>query len=236
MKRAGIEFVISSWWGPGSYEDRAFREIITDFMERSDNPYPTLLWTIYYEKEGYSDPSVQEIKSDIEYILSNYASSPNFLRVDGKPVIFVYGDGNDRADYVARWSRVRRDLGIYVVLKVFEGYRNYADRVDNWHQYAPAKRFEAQAPYSAFVSPGFWKYHESPRLERDPASFEEAVRRLSSLPYKWLTVQTWNEYHEGTQIEPAQLVRHIHSPGFSISEDYGYTYIDILARYFGEEG
>ncbi|MDJ0269144.1 MAG: hypothetical protein NXY59_01085 [Aigarchaeota archaeon] len=107
MKRAGIQFVIVSWWGIGEYEVEVFRLILKDYMKRSDNPYPSLLWAIYYEREGYGDPSISQLERDIRYILDNYAQDPNYLKVNGKPVIFVYGEGDDTFGYVNRWSVVR---------------------------------------------------------------------------------------------------------------------------------
>ena len=234
MKRAGIRVAISSWWGVGDYTDQAFSEIIT-VMSRPENPYPGLKWAIYYEGEGYGNPSVDNICADLSYIDNNYGSSPYYFKIDGKIVVFVYGDASDGAAYAQRWDNVRSRLGnVYVVLKVFGGYLNYASCADSWHQYAPDKDYEAQAPYSAFVSPGFWKYDEGfQRLPRNLSEFESAVQTLMNSGYKFLLIQTWNEWHEGTQIEPGQLINHDDSsPPFTEAENsYGYDYIDILAKY-----
>ena len=234
MKRAGIMVAISSWW-EGSYSDQVFSEIITDVMARPENPYPGLKWAIYYEGEGYGNPSVDNICADLSYIDNNYGSSPYYFKIDGKIVVFVYGDASDGAAYAQRWDNVRSRLGnVYVVLKVFGGYLNYASCADSWHQYAPDKDYEAQAPYSAFVSPGFWKYDEGfQRLPRNLSEFESAVQTLMNSGYKFLLIQTWNEWHEGTQIEPGQLINHDDSsPPFTEAENsYGYDYIDILAKY-----
>jgi hypothetical protein len=169
-------------------------------------------------------------------VLANYSSDPNFLHIDHKPVVFVYGDGNDNgtSGYVSRWAEIRQDLGIYVVLKVFPGYRDYADQVDSWHQYAPANQFEQHEEYSFYVSAGFWKYEEQPRLTRSLAEFETAVAAMKGSRAKWLLVETWNEFHEGTQVEPAQEIIHDHAGTFvPAAPSYGFGFIDILAKYFG---
>jgi hypothetical protein len=52
--------------------------------------------------------------------------------------------------------------------------------MDGWHQYNPALRYDQQGTYYASVSPGYWKWHEDPRLIRNPAEFESAVFKLAS--------------------------------------------------------
>jgi hypothetical protein len=173
----------------------------------------------------------------MQYIANNYCNEPNYFRIDGKCVIFVYGDANDGQDMVNRWSTVRNSLGnIYVVLKVFSGYQNFATQVDGWHQFAPANRFQEHLPYSAFVSPGFWKPDDStsPFLSRDATEFENAVSQLKNSNARFKLVETWNEYHEGNQVESAQEIVHNDAGTFTASKSsYGTTFIDILNKYFG---
>lgn len=227
MNRAGLDFAISSWWGPGDYSDRVF----TDVLKISKDEYPSLKWTIYYEKEGYGNVPGQEIASDLRYILETYGQDFAYMKVDGKPVVFVYSNSEDSIDYVQRWGRLRQSIGgIYVVLKVVKGFRQYASLVDSWHQYAPANRFALFEPYSAFVSPGYWKYHESQKLERNLSQFVEAVRQLKDAKVQFRLVETWNEYHEGTMIEPAREITHDDQrPPFKFAEEgYQTAFIDAL--------
>ncbi len=206
MAQARVEVAISSWWGQGKETDLAFRKIITDVMNRPDNPYPNLRWAIYYEHESETDPSAAELIGDLNYIKAQYTAQPGYLKVEGKPVVFVYADGNDRSAMADRWAEARAQTGFYVALKVYQGYAQDAAKVDSWHQYAPAVRFERQGAYSAFASPGFWKDGESVRLPRDLAEFRDALGRLVAANVTWKLVQTWNEWGEGTAVEPGEQV------------------------------
>jgi hypothetical protein len=235
MNRAGIQFVISSWNGIGDYSDIAFRRILLDYMKRPDNPYPSLLWTVYYEAEGFRDPSESDIKNDLNWIINNYCNDPNYFKIDGKCVIFVYGDPNDGPGYVTRWADVRNSLGnVFIVLKVFPGFENYASWVDGWHQYAPANRYEEHLPYSAFASPGF-SQPDNPdpnvkELKRDVNEFRDAVAKLKASGARFKLIETWNEYHEGTQVEPAQPVKLNSNTGLyeSAGKSYGTDFIDAV--------
>jgi len=72
-------------------------------------------WAIYYEAEGYGDPDVATIQSDLAYIVSNYAGSSSYLRIGGRPVVFVYSSPGDGCAMAARWNAANT-VGAYLVL------------------------------------------------------------------------------------------------------------------------
>jgi len=206
MAEARLAVAISSWWGPLHKTDWTFRHILNDVMNRPENPYPNLRWALYYEKESLGDPSVIELVNDLNYIKSNYTSQRGYLKIGGRPVIFVYASGSDGAGMASRWWQARAETGFYVVLKVYGGYKADPNQPDNWHQYAPANRTDSQPPYSFMVSPGFWLDGEPPRLPRDISAFRQAVTAMVAAPVTWKLVETWNEWGEGTAVEPGDQV------------------------------
>ena len=232
MRLAHVSYGISSWWGRGRYEDRVF-EMLLNLTESPISPHPRMKWCIIYEPEGYADPSEEKIEADISYILQKYGWRPSYLKVNGRPVIFVYSDYNDGVEYAEKWHNVEKHFNnsVFFVLKVFPGYREYSEYADSWFQYAPALRIEFQKPYSGFVSPGFWKLWKGdypPVLKRDPADFKRALKELVNSNVQIKTIQTWNEWHEGTQIEPGQKVVSIGGRYYPL-ESYGSLYVDMLA-------
>jgi hypothetical protein len=238
MKQAGIEFGILSWWGIGSRTDKTFSFILDTVMPNKTNSYPSFKWTLSYDLEGYSTPSVEKLVNDMNYIKEKYTTSPSYLKIDGKPVIFVYNlmePGSNSSDVLERWSKVRNTTGFYTVLKADPLQDGFSPSLmDGWYEYDPLKRFGQQDGYYAFVSPGFWKYHDSPILARNVTEFEKAVQRLSSADVHFKLIETWNEYFEGSQIEPSMEITHDDRNGFRPNAvSYGTTYIDILAKYFG---
>jgi glycosyl hydrolase family 99 len=189
---------VSSWWGQGSKEDVR----LLPLLNRTQALGSPLKWTVYYEQEGYSNPSVSQISSDLSYLLA-YASNPAWLRVGGVPVVFVYNADDTTCDVADRWNQANAGR-FYVVLKVFSGYRSCANQPDSWHQYAPAVPADRQAGYSYSISPGFWRADEvAPRLVRDYYRFEQNVRDMVASNEPWQLVTTFNEWGEGTAVEPA---------------------------------
>lgn len=252
MASAHISVALASWWGPNDPWgiDANFRSIITNYMNRPDNPYPHLRWAIYYEPEGYGDPSVATIDAQLNYVRKNYATQPGYLWVNHKPVVFVYNAADGQPGYplndFQRWEQVRKDTGFYVSLKEdpLAAGANPAG-VDSWHEYAPAQRAGSVGGFSNFVSPGFWKEAEAVRLARNPGAFDAAVRQMVAARSDWRLVETWNEWQEGTSVEPGQAVNWAADPwstpppGATPAQatpvpggDFAQTYVDMLGRDF----
>jgi hypothetical protein len=195
MRYGQIDAGIASWWGQGSTTDQRFPALLagangTDFK-----------WTVYYEQEGTSDPSVAQIQSDLTYLRDHYAADPHYLRIGGRFVVFVYGGGESCAT-ADRWQQANT-VGAYVVLKVFSGYRDCANQPDSWHQYAPSSATDRQPGYSYSISPGFWKAGEPVRLERDLARWQQNVQDMVASGEPFQLITTFNEWGEGTATESA---------------------------------
>jgi hypothetical protein len=238
MKKAGIQFGISSWWGIGSTTDKVFSHIIKGFMPSAVNPYPAFRWTMLYEIQAYARPKLNEITTDLNYIKNIYASSPYYLKIDGKPVIFVYNANNSGSrsiDDILTWSMARNLTGFYVVMKVNPRHvGENAHSIDGWYEYDPTKRYDQQDGYYAYVSPGYWKYNETPTLARSPSDFETAVQKLAAASVDFKLIETWNEWAEGTQVEPGQSILHANDDSVfkPSAPSYGDVYLNILGSYF----
>ncbi|GAA2712806.1 sigma-70 family RNA polymerase sigma factor [Actinoplanes palleronii] len=194
MRYAGLQAGISSWWGRGKREDKRL-PLLLERGAKLD-----FSWSVYYEPEGYGDPTPAQIRSDLAY-LGRYTSSPAFLHVDGKPVIFVWaGDGDSRCAVADRWRQASQTF--YVVLKVFGGYTDCRHQPDSWHQYGVG--VDVQKGYSAIAGPGFWLYSAAtPTLDRDPARFRKQVTEVAASGEPWQLIISYNEWGEGTAIESA---------------------------------
>lgn len=229
MKQTGLDFVVSSWWGQGSYEDKVIRKILTEVVPRNDNPFPDLKWSIVYDSEIFYDPTVDKIVGDLEYIAATFGPSKSILRIHGKIVLFVSGGRNDELDYAHRWSEAAgRVGGFYLILKAFRGHSSVAGYADGWYQFAPTNRFQHDEYYWGFASPGFSRYDEpSPRLSRSPAEFAMALQKLRESNVPIALIETWNDWNDGTQIEPGI------DP--ATGESYGDLYVDLVRRVMKEE-
>ncbi len=209
MQQAGIQAAIVSWWGIGHSTDVNLHKA----LNMNNNGFK---WAIYHEQEGTRDLTQDEIRTDLTYLETTAFNDPDYLRVDGKPVVFVYNTDNTDASVAERWVPVAKEFNVYLSLKVFGGYRTITPQPDSWHQYAPSSRIDHQAGYSTTISPGFWRPDEAtPRLPRDETAYAAAVQQMATNNDPWQLITTFNEWGEGTAIEP--------------STDWGTDYIRLTA-------
>lgn len=202
MDYGKIEVAISSWWGIGKYTDTRFSLLLNRTKELGSS----LKWAIYYEKEGFDahDTSVSALKADLEY-LKKYTGHEAFARMAGKPVIFVYNANDNTCDVANRWSQANSNGEWYVVLKVFPGYRDCSNQPDSWHQYGPGVPTSKHTGYAYGIAPGFWRADQSsPLLARDVDRWYQNVRDMVASGEPWQLIVSFNEWGEGTAVEPAK--------------------------------
>lgn len=198
MKYGKIQVGISSWWGQGHYTDGRVPALLKAGLEAN------FYWALYIENEGIGDPSPDAIRSDLEYIRDHYASSPAYLKIGGRFVVFVYAQPADACGMADRWKQ-GNTVGAYVVLKVFSGYQKCSSQPESWHQYAPAGAEKQQGVNSYTISPGFWKAtEEQSRLDRDVARWSKSIQAMISSKANFQLITTFNEWGEGTAVESAQ--------------------------------
>jgi hypothetical protein len=87
--RGGISFWSVSWWGPGSFTDLVLKENILTHPDASK-----LKYAILYESTGrfgrFENPRFTHWLSDLDYLKKTYFDDPRYLKIDNRPVIFVY--------------------------------------------------------------------------------------------------------------------------------------------------
>lgn len=227
----GFQAVIVSWWGLGEKSEQLRLPVL---LATAAEVAPDVHVTLYYEPEGVGDPPVEELVRDLRYITENYGAAANYLRVEGRPVIFVYNADDLDCEVADRWAAASAATGFYIVLKVFPRWSECVGQADGWHEYAPAVSYGSHIPDvatvtgSVTVSPGFWLAQDAdppsgalPHLERDLVRWRRDVAMMSSSGAQWHLVTSFNEWGEGTAVESAQE--------WTSPSGYG-AYLDVLHR------
>ena len=216
MKWGHITSATYSWWGQGSQTDGRFAAHLSAGAKRG------FQWAIYHELEGYGDPTVESIRADLEYIRDTYAASPGYLKLGGRPVVFVYGDKDDGTNCGAatRWATANQTVGAYLVLRTFKGYRACGATIDGWHPYSANKNEFDLFPFAYSISPGFYfAIDKRPMRRRSVRSWTRMVHRMADSPAQFHFVISFNEWGEGTAVESAVQ--------WSSRSGYG-RYLDVL--------
>jgi Glycosyl hydrolase family 99 len=211
---AGLDAFIASYWGQGTPTARRL-PLLLDVAARQGFHIAA-----YYEPESLPTPPSSSLLSQDFDSLHRLTAHPAWLRVVDRPVLFIYNIGPE-----AKCSAVSRLLAanhgrFYLSLKVFDGYRDCPEQPDSWHQYVPARGFDQQNSHSVTVSPGFFKFNELvPRLARDPERFQADLRRQVASGARWQLITSFNEWGEGTAVEPSRQ--------WESASGYG-TYLDAM--------
>ena len=87
--RAGLDFWSVSWWGPGKREDLTLRDHILTHPDARK-----LKYAILYESTGrlgsMQAPRYDNLLDDFSYMKETYFEHPAYLKIDDKPVVFIY--------------------------------------------------------------------------------------------------------------------------------------------------
>jgi glycoprotein endo-alpha-1,2-mannosidase len=84
---AGLDLWVTSWWGPGSREDETTRTVILTHPKLGDFRI-ALLYETTGRTRDFTDYTA--VGPDVAYLARTYFDHPNYLRIDGCPVLFVY--------------------------------------------------------------------------------------------------------------------------------------------------
>jgi len=129
-REAGLTGFIVSWWRKGDFHDEGM-PLMLDTAKRHG-----IKITVYYET--VPGPTVEGAVADLLYIMEIYARHPAWLKVNNRPVVFIYGralgqlklDGWQKAidDFTAKHPGGAVFMGDRIsaeTARVFDGVHTY---------------------------------------------------------------------------------------------------------------
>lgn len=226
-KQAGVDGFIISWWGKGSFEDRAMKRVLDGCQQAG------LSATIYYETVP-GRKTAESAARDVLGVLRAYADHPAWLKVAGRPVVFIYGRAVGElgmAGWCAAITQINRDYPGGAILmgdridrtaaRIFDGIHTYntagalrgknVPQVESWAKTAYPSAVETADRFGRIstitVIPGYddTKIRKPGlRVERfDGDSYRTQWQAAIDANPHWVLITSWNEWHEGSDIEPS---------------------------------
>jgi glycoprotein endo-alpha-1,2-mannosidase len=191
---AGVDEVVTSWWGRGSREDERLPQIIAAARARG--------LSVAVHLEPYPKRTAQTVQADLRYVAGL-----------GVRDVFVYVAEAVPAE---DWTRVLPMRGVRVFAHTrlvgwakrahFQGVYTF-DAAPTIFRRACVQAHRAHLACAPTVSPGFdarrstGNVHVQPR--RNGATYDTRWRAAACARADVVTISSYNEWHEGTQIEPA---------------------------------
>jgi hypothetical protein len=225
-RAAGLDGFLVSWWGRESEEALGLAAL---FRHAGDTG---LVLAPYYETGDLRRRGALGVAADLENLLDRHGHEPSWLRVAGVPVVFFYASHRLRpVAWDAVLSRLAgRGRRLFLVADVpspewLARRPDWLQRFDAVHVYTPVVFLargrdlglayttlatlarSAGRPFIPAVAPGF-----DDRQVRVPgtvvdraggATYDRSWQAALSVHPPWILVSTWNEWHEGSEIEPS---------------------------------
>ncbi|MFT3685210.1 MAG: glycoside hydrolase family 99-like domain-containing protein [Phycisphaerales bacterium] len=232
-KDAGIDGLIISWWGKGTFEDQATPAILDGCAKHG------LQAAVYYEQVK-SPTNAAAAVEELTDIAKRFGSHAAYLKVDDngqqRPVIFIYSRAIFQLDWKA-WETVVAELhktvspAPFIVADCFDS--RAIKLFDGVHDYGPAggtaaaiKKGETAEAWSHRTMP-WWvseahKYNKLScvtvfpgyddlkirkpgiRVDRDNGRFYDTLwKDAIAAKPDWVLITSFNEWHEGSEIEPS---------------------------------
>ena len=230
-KDAGLTGFIVSWWRRGDFHDEGM-PLMLDTAKKHG-----LKITVYYETvPPRGAPTAEGAVNDLVYIMQKYGKHPAWLKVGGKPVIFIYAralgelkvEGWEKviSDFAAKYPGGAVFLGDQITAaaaRVFDGIHTYnptgltkgksLEEIRSWARTRFPEWVKTAGPERiacVTIIPG---YDDSCQPSRKPP--RPITNRYDGDTYKvmweqaiaanpdWVLVTSWNEWHEGSEIEPS---------------------------------
>jgi hypothetical protein len=237
---AGIDGFMAAWTGMGTETDKNFARLLDIAAAQGFKA------AIHFETSAIGSANVA---AQIKAAISQYANHPAYLRWNNKPVIFFWAPLAVGGAAAWRDMRQRTDPGNSQVWSVDTTEVSYLDAFDSIHVFSACKWTattnvaQIQAQWRANVD-AYNKGHGTTRLwaggvipgwdesrvkpprdgakvfpRHDGAEYESNWKAATASKPDWITITSYNEWYEGTQIEP--------------STSAGTKYLDITRKQTG---
>ena len=235
MKYCGADGVMVDWYGINSDNDIAKHKSNTEALAKAIAK-AGLKMAIVYEDSPLADVSdkVSQARQDVRYLAETFFHKDFYVKVEGRPLLMIFGPqqlltGKDwyRVFSVLKTKPMFLCLNGHSGRANGDGYTN-ADGEFSWvnptPDYSVASKFKM---YIAGAMPGFKDYYKEGGAgngytsydAENGALFQRQLDAAKKSGLKWLQISTWNDYGEGTTIEPTL--------------EYGYKYLTMLQKFMG---
>ena len=246
MKLAGIDGVIADWYGIGEAADfpainkatRALFDAAAQFGMKFAVCYEDRTVQMMIDwKKLQPDQISNHLAQTMQWLQREWFTKPQYLQFHGRPLLLNFGPIylTDRAVWDAAFKTIPDRPSFYALHHLWR--KVGADGGFTWIHYDPwegkpteatiLKRIHEVFTYfstnanEVIVSayPGFNDVYE-PHLQyldyRGGKTLQETLEVGIEGPWSLIQMVTWNDYGEGTMIEP--------------THEFGYTFLEIIQR------
>lgn len=228
MKYSGVDGILIDWNGTRNLWDypaiKNNTEAIVKILDKVG-----LDFAIVYEdqslREGLQDvEKITQAQADMKYLESNFFDKENYIKIDKKPLLMVFGPQEIKkpADWSSIFSGLKTKptfLTLYAhsegtanegTVKNSEGEYIWVDATAMETKYAQQDDFDvfmggAYTGFDDYYKEGGWGESVLADINHENgATFKNLLTMAQNQKVDYLQLITWNDFGEGTMIEPTQ--------------------------------
>lgn len=221
MKAAGADGVLIDW--PGTLQANDYpknHQNCINFVNRLASS--GLEFAVVYEDRNleFTGDKIGQAQADMNWLQSNWISQPNYIRVNGNPLVLVFGPiqlqspneweqvfsvMNPKPTFLTLWYE-SQDAGANAAGEYAWIYSDFLDGLANFYNNRPlgTKMGVVYPGFHDFYVEGGWggSYFHIPHEGTSTMRRTLDLALGSDVPF--VQVGTWNDYGEGTMIEPTR--------------------------------
>ena len=244
MKYSGIDGVLIDWYGtidlfdyPDNFENsEALIEMVNKTGLSFGICYEDRTVQIAFDNSTITD-KIEAAQADMEYLENNLFSMNSYITIENKPVLMIFGPETFHTE--DDWTQIFSDLSLapcFITLWYKSGdagdnatgeyawvYENNT-HLDNFYNNQQPK-FDvvfggAYPGFKDFYEEGGWGSSFGWEIDmNDGETFETTLNKAKDAEIEYLQLITWNDFGEGTMIEPTL--------------EFEYTMLTILQEFTG---
>lgn len=226
MKYSGIDGVLIDWYGIHNVLDYRPNFSSSNLLIEKANEIG-LSYAIVYEEytaenvaNKTSKTAIEAAQEDVEYMVSNYFNDPSYIKINDKPLLMTFGPRYFKQE--EQWIDIFIPLKEDIVFLPLWHHKTYvgktADGEFSWVDFDPAlsqlNTFYNRKPYldnligSAyprfhdFYEEGGWGTSYGRVYSNEGETLRNTLQKADDFNLDYLQLVTWNDFGEGTQIEP----------------------------------
>jgi len=244
MKLSGIDGVFIDWAPIINTNDYPLMvrntEKIVEQLEKAG-----LQFAIVYEDQDINvalknkviDNKIEAAQKDMDYLNTNYFARANYVKYNDKPLLLTFGPqtfesdtewtqifsklGNNKPAFFTLWYE-SKDAGKNATGEfawVWQKNLEDLDKFYNNHPINGAKIASAYPGFKAFYADGGWGNIPWTIPHKGDTTFSETLKMALDSKLDIIQLVTWNDYGEGTMIEP--------------TVEFGYSFLTTLQKTLG---
>lgn len=254
----GVNWLSTSWWGPDSGSDRALRGTVLEAERFADVQFSILYETVgrleAYDYDLDREAARERLRSDFAYLAETYFDRENYLRFDGRPVVYFYVSNTLSGDVAGAFEAATEPLaddpyvlagvpfgtapGTYPIAEVADGITSYnpysarEDIEDVFHdRYGEGNKTmhlgaeAADADFLPVVIPGFNDTGLPSHIREDNPVLPATPER-----YERVCEQVAPHLAEAPAVLVTSFNEWYENTQIEPSEEYGTAYLDLTAE------